>query len=339
MSLDTVIQQGSFVSDGTDKIIALRSDVDWVKVYNLTNIAASTQWAGCTWYWQREMASDDAVTEFHAAASQVTSMSTSAIGYNGATYRGISLIDSSSREPGAAVAITAGTNTTTPVYSTADTGTMTNGAIVRIQNTDQTNLNGLDFTVDTVTADTSFALANTLATAPGIVAGANGTYRIIAPNVTVYNMFYPQSRVISAISQAASGIVRTLVDHAYTVGQKVRFNVPSGSGMTQLNGQIATITAVTADTFTIDIDTSGYTAYTFPVYTATPYTPAQVMPIGMAATSPYENSLDDATINTAFIGMVLGTSPDAAVALGSPGGTTNDVIKWVAGKSFATDLT
>jgi len=339
MSLDTIIQQGSFTSDGTDKILQLRSDVDWIKVYNLTNIAASTQWAGCTWYWQREMAQDDAITEFHAAASQVTSMSTSAIGYNSETYRGITLIDSSDRTPGAEVAMTAGTNTTTPVYSTADTGNMITGSIVRIQNTDQANLNGLDFTVDTVTADTSFALANTLATAPGIIAGANGTYRLIAQNATIYNMFYPQTRVISAISQATSGVVRTLVDHAYTVGQKVKFSIPSGSGMVELDGQTATITAVTTDTFTINIDTSGYTAYAFPIYTAVPYTPAQVMPIGMAATSTYANSLDDATLNTAFIGVVLGTSDSAAIALGSPGGTTGDVIKWVAGKSFATDLT
>jgi len=338
MADNTIIQQGSFTSDGTDKIIALRSDVDWVKVYNLTNIAASTQWAGCTWYWQREMDQDDAVTEFHAAASQVTSLSTSAVGYNGATYRGITLIDSSDRTPGAAVAVTAGTNTTTPVYSTADTGTMANGAIVRIQDTDQVNLNGLDFSVDTVTTDTSFALANTLATAPGIIAGT-GTYRIIAANRTIYDMFYPRSRVISAISQAASGVVRTLVDHGYTAGQKVRFKVPSSAGMDELDGQIATITAVSVNTITVDIDTSAYTAFTFPTYAVGAYTPPQVIPIGEAATSTYANTLDDATVNTGFIGMILGTSGDAAVALGSPGGTTNDVIKWVAGKSFATDLT
>ena len=106
----TIIQQGDFTSDGTDKIIALRSDVDWVEVYNLTNIAAATQWAGTYWYWQREMADDDAVTHYHAAGTQALSASTSVIGYNGAVYRGISLIDSTDKTPGAAVAIAAGVN-------------------------------------------------------------------------------------------------------------------------------------------------------------------------------------------------------------------------------------
>ena len=336
MAYNTVIQQGNFTSDGTDKIIALRSDVDWVEVHNLTNIAASTQWAGVKWYWQREMTDDDSILEFHSTASQIISLSTSAIGYNGAVYRGISLIDSSDQTPGAEVAVTAGTNATQPVFSTATTGRVIAGSIVRIQNTAQENLNGLDFSVDSVTLDTEFRLANTLATAPGVVAGAAGTYRYIAPNVTVYNMFNPKKRIIADISQAAAGIVTTLVDHGYSTGQKVRMNVPAGCGMTELNGQLVTVTNINASTFSIDVATTGYTAFAFPIYTAVPYTPASVIPVGVDGA--YNTSLDDAQKNTAFIGMILGTSSDAGVALGSPGGTTNDVIKWRAGKSFATDL-
>lgn len=337
MSYNTITQQGEFTSDGEDKIIALRSDVDYVNVWNLTNIAASTQWAGTTWHWQREMAADDAVTNFHATASQITSMSTCAIGYNGATYHGVRLIDSSDRTPGAAVAVTAGTNATQPVYSTADTGTMAAGSVVRIQNTAHDTIDGLDFTVDTVTVDTSFRLANTLATAPGVISGA-GTYRLIAPNTTVYNMWYPKKRVIANISQAAAGVVTTLVDHGYTSGQTVRMNVPSTNGMTQLNGQLVTVTNLTASTFSINVNTTGYTAFNFPLPAISPYTPAQVVPVGETANSTYANTLDDAMLNTAFIGMILGSGGSAAVRLGSAGGTNADVIKWVAGKSFATDL-
>jgi len=337
MSDNTIIQQGHFTSDGTDKIIALRSDVDWVKVYNLTNIAGSTQWAGLTWHWQREMAEDDAVTEFHGAASQATYTSTTAIGYNGATYRAVSLIDSSDKTPGGAVATTAGTNATQPVYATADTGTMIDGSIVRIQNTAHDTIDGLDFTVDTVTADTSFRLANTLATAPGVIAGA-GTYRLIAPNRTVYDMWYPKKRVIANITQAAAGVVTTLVDHGYTTGQTVRMKIPPTNGMTELNGQLVTVTYLTAATFSINVATTGYTAFNYPLPAIAPFTPAEVTPIGETANATYANLLDDATLNTAFIGIVLGTSAAAAVALGSAGGTNGDVIKWVAGKSFATHI-
>ena len=338
MAYNTIIQQGAFSSDGNDKIIALRSDVDWVDVWNLTNIAGSAQWAGCTWHWQREMAQNDAVTEYHGAATQVNYLSTTAIGYNGATYNGVRLIDSSDRTPGGAVAVTAGSNATQPVYSTADTGTMANGAVVRIQNTAHDSIDGLDFTVDTVTADTSFRLANTLATAPGVIAGAAGTYRLIAPNTTVYNMWYPKKRVIANITQAAAGVVTTLVDHGYTTGQLVRMSVPSNSGMTQLNGQLVTVTNLTASTFSINVVTTGYTAFNFPLPAISPYTPAQVTPVGETANATYANTLDDAMLNTAFIGMILGAGSTAAIRLGSPGGTSGDAIKWVAGKSFATDL-
>jgi len=337
MADNTIIQQGYFTSDGTDKIIALRSDVDWVNVWNLTNIAASTQWAGCTWHWQREMASNDAVTEYHAAATQAMYMSTCAAGYNGATYNGVRLIDSSDRTPGGAVAVTAGTNATRPVYSTANTGTMADGAIVRISDTAHDTLNGLDFTVDTVTAATSFRLANTIATAPGVIAGA-GYYRIVAPNRTVYDMFYPQKRVIANITQAAAGVVTTLVDHGYTTGQLMRMKVPTTNGMSELNNQLVTVTSLTASTFSINVDTTGYTAFNFPLPAISPYTPAEVIPVGETANSTYVSLFDDAMRNTAFIGMILGTSSTAAVALGSAGGTSGDAIKWVAGKSFATSI-
>ena len=52
-----------------------------------------------------------------------------------------------------------------------------------------------------------------------------------------------------------------------------------------------------------------------------------MVPVGQADNYAFQN--------TGFIGVVLGTSASAAVALGSPGGTTNDVIYWRAGKSFS----
>ena len=335
MAYNTIIQQGDFTSDSTDKIIALRSDVDWVEVHNLTNIAASDQWDAVKWYWQREMAQDDAILQFHAAADQILSMSTSLIGFNGATYRGISLIDTSDKTPGAAVAVTAGTNATQPVYDTGDTGRMIAGSIVRIQNTDHDNIDGLDFSVDTITVNTSFRLANTLQQAPGVVAGAAGTYRLIAPNRTVYDMFYPRKRVIANITQAAAGVVTTLVDHGYATGMKVRMKIPTVCTMVELNDQLVTVTNINASTFSINVDTTGYTAFTFPLPAAVAFTPAQVIPMGEDPSAVW---IDGAQRNEAFIGMILGTSANAAISAGSPGGTTADVIKWRAGKSFATDI-
>ncbi len=332
MANNTIIQQGHFTSDGTDALINLRSDIDWIEVVNRTNVEASTQWAGTTWRWERGMGDDDAFTDFHAAASQAISTSTCSTGYNGAVYRGITLIDTSDKTPGAAVAITAGTNATQPLYSTADTGNLIEGSIVRIYGTDQRDVNGFDFTVDTVTLDTSFRLANTLATAPGVVAGAAGYWRFIAASAAIYDMMYPAKRVIANITQAAAGVVTTLVDHNYVTGQKVRINIPSDSGMIELDGQLVTVTNIDAGTFSIDVATTTYTAFTYPVYTVYPFTPATVIPVGtdISVTS----STYPAEKNAAYIGVMLGTSDDAAIALGSPGGTAADVIYWRAGKSF-----
>lgn len=338
MADNTIIQQGYFTSDGTDKIIPLRSDVDWVEVQNLTNIAAGVQWTGQTWFWQRGMNNNDAIVDFHAAASQVISRSTCAVGFNGAVYRGISLLDTSTATVGAALAVTAGTNATQPVYSTANTGVLIPGSIVRLASTAQLTLNGLDFSVDTIVLNTSFRLANTLATAPGVVAGANGFYRFVAYNVSTYDRIYPKNRVISNISQANPGIVRTLVDHNYVTGQKVRLKVPAANGMVELNNVVCTVTNINASTFSIGIDTTGYTAFVFPLSLAAnvPFTPAEVVPMavdGLQMNNPLFEAQDKDTIN-----IVLGTSATAAIALASPGGTNGDVIKWRAGKSFAYNV-
>ena len=39
MANESILQQGFFTSDGTAKILSLRSDVSWINVYNYTQIA------------------------------------------------------------------------------------------------------------------------------------------------------------------------------------------------------------------------------------------------------------------------------------------------------------
>lgn len=330
MAYNTLIQQGSFSSDGKDKIITMRSDVDWVKVYNLTNIAASTQWAGTEWYWQREMASNDAVTNFHATASQIISTSTCAIGYNGATYNGISLIDSSADPVGALDAtVTAVSNAAPPVVTITATAGLNTGDIVRMINVvGGQQLGGVDFTITVIDA-TTFSLDYMAA----IVAGTTGSFR----KIDFDPLYYPRKRFVSAITAAASAVVTLTVTHGYTIGQKVRFSVPAAYGMTQMDGLQGTITAISTanNTVTVDINSSAFTAFAFPLTAAVPFTQALMMPIGEGAEIVTGKvPMDDATYNTGYIGFKLGTSATAAIALGSAGGTADDAIKWIAGKSF-----
>ena len=326
----TIIQQGTFTSTATNKTIVLRSDVDWMRTYNLTTIGNSTQWDSTEHYWQRGMAVGQSILNFHAAATQVISTTTSVAGFNAVANRpAFYLLNSATLTAGAAVAVTAGTNATQPVYSTGNTGFLAAGSIVRVYGTDQTNVNGLDFSVDTIVANTSFRLANTISQAPGLVAGANGFWRYLAPDIATYKMFYPSNRVIANITQANPAVVTTLVDHGYTSGQAVRIKIPAGCGMVEMNDLIGTVTNVNAATFSVNIDATAFSAFTFPLAAASPFTPAQVIPVGESLS--LLTNTGDAKFDQSYIGMILGS---AGAVSGTPTGVNGDVIYWVAGKSF-----
>jgi hypothetical protein len=327
----TITQQGTFVAPAAPHTLKIRSDVDWIKVYNPTSANAAAA-VGFEYYWQRGMAVGTGGILFHGAASTVVNS-----GFLVAPL-GFTLVNSSTFAPSASVAVTGGTNVTRPVYSTGNTLGMAAGAIVRIFGTDHQNINGIDFTVDTVVDNVSFRLANTLQQAPGRIAGAAGSYRLIAYNTDEYNRIYPSQRTIANITQAAAGVVTTLVDHSLTTGQQVRMSIPEVGGLTsmyELNGQLATVTVLTASTFSINIDTTGYTAFQYPPAIAGAlvlgaFTGAQVIPLGGFA-GAYNQSIDAATTDNDFIGIKLGY--DTTGAGMAPAGITGQTMYWLAGKS------
>ena len=65
---------------------------------------------------------------------------------------------------------------------------------------------------------------------------------------------------ISAITKANPGKITTAVAHGFVSGQQVY--ITGANGMTQINGQLVTVTFVDATNFTIGVDTSAYGAYT-----------------------------------------------------------------------------
>jgi len=328
MADNTIIQQGYFTSTGVPKTIILRSDIDWMHTYNLTTIAGTTQWDSTEHIWQREMIAGDSIIYYHGAATNVMNSVGSITGFNGVANRpAFYPIDSSGLLTVAPIAVTAGTNATQPVYSTATTVPLQTGAIVRVYGGAHTNINGLDFSVDTIVAATSFRLANALATAPGVINGA-GFWRYIAPDLMTYKLFTPGKRVVANITAANPAVVTTLVDHGYSSGDIVRMMVPAGCGMTQMNGLLGTVTVVTAATFSLNIDSTAFTAFNFPLPAAVPFTPAEVVPVGETTAS-----LLDPVRNQGYIGIVLGS---LGAVSGTPTGVNGDVIKWIAGKSFAT---
>jgi hypothetical protein len=326
--------QGRFVSAGRPVLLDFTSAIDWVWVKNLTVSYAAGAGTGAEFYWQRGMTQGRGT--IYTKTATTNALAVSQIAANAGFY----LVDSSSNLPGPSLALTGITAGNPPVVNTANTSSLNSGSIVRIFSTvGARQLGGLDFTIGDIVAGVSFEL-----TYMAQIAGANpgaGTFRKIPFNP----LYYPPTRYITKINQADQAIVSLSVNHNFSVGQVVRFIVPtvtaSTYGMTELDGLQATIVAINEDdadgdsnTITVDIDTTGFTAFAFPLTTAPGFTPAQIVPVGentAIALSEGADILGDATENIGYIGIEL------AAGANSPAGVANDIIYYVAGSSFSVD--
>lgn len=365
---------------GNQIIIAIPSGVDWLKVYNYTKAGqngldsvyfagTANAYAGTYYYWQRGMAAGTGIVQYKTDSASTLNEDTLVSG-------GFTLYDPSGQTPGALpllgspVATTASTNATRPVVSTGNTAGLQVGSIVRMSNTAQNDVNGIDMVVGAVVANTSFTLltaSNALATAPGAIGGA-GFYRIVNANP----LFYPRRRYVTNITQASNAQVSTAIPHGLTAGQAVRFEIPTVSGMIQLNPSPfnnyfpCTVVQVIDDyNFTINVDSTAFTAFTWPTIAQQPSDFPQVVPFGedtaAALLSPYAQVptiagqqifntntgiLADSTVNTGFLGMILGGGGNGTALttpISGPAGTVHftagnvidvaDTMYWVAGKS------
>jgi len=76
--------------------------------------------------------------------------------------------------------------------------------------------------------------------------------------------FQRAMRLISAITNANPAQITTTFDHDYETGDIVRLHVPRWFGMRRADKQVGTITVTGTDTFTIDIDTTQFNAFSIP---------------------------------------------------------------------------
>lgn len=336
---------GTFISNGAAKFIPLPSGVDFMRVENETVSYAAGAGTGAEFFWRQGMAVGQGTIYVKTASTNALQVGQIAAN-NGFFFQ-----DTSLQIPGAVVTLTGITGATPPVVLTGNTSGLNPGDVVRIYNTvGAVQLGGLDFTIGDIVPSTSFQLSYMspiAAASPGA-----GTFRKI-PFDPIY---YPRRRTITNITPSGSsgvpaGITRiTLsVTHGYTIGQEVRFTVPTinstSFGMTQLNGLQAPIVDVFepdslsyTNTIDVAIDSSLFTPFSFPLTTSPGFTPAQVTPIGentaVALINPFnpllsqQDILADATINEAQFGMLL-----MAGTL-SPAGVSGNVISWQAYKSF-----
>lgn len=298
----TGIMTGTFVSAGTALDLEIPFGAQEIEVINTSDVgsaAATTPVMISKWAQGMANGSGVYVQKTNGAATLQAWNSTATNGFSELTGGGDVPL-------GAAVAITAITNANPAVASTATTVPV--GSIVRVYGTTgMLQIAGMDFTVTAENAGVSNSYGYLNAAGFGAAATA-GFYRLVPADP----IFYPRRRFITSITQAASAVITLSVTHQYTVGQQVRIIVPVGFGMVEMNGLLGTITAINTatNTITVNINSTGFTAFAFPTsaVAAGGITFAQVVPVGEAATVPYQGLLDDATDNRSFRGIRVGTT-------------------------------
>lgn len=320
---------GTFVSDGNPHNLTIPSGYNVVELYNTSDLGTSTTTNVMTALGTDTMAAGGAYYSIGAGgSSNLTEKYTST---NGFTF----VSDSATLANGASISLN-GTQINQANPAVADTATTTNlvagSTVVRLASTTgMLQVSGIDFTVGTIVASTSFQLKYLDTTQTGFGANAtSGSYRI----VNARSRFYPKHRFITKIASSGTSTVVTLsVTHQFTVGQEIRFVVPTTWGMNELNGQLGLITAIstTNNTITVNIDSSSFSAFSWPnsATAAAGVSFALIVPVGEAAVNsssqPYGNLLDDATVNQSFTGITVGTTVQ----------TSGSTYQWIARKGVS----
>ncbi len=152
--------QGSFTADGVQHILNLPAGVDFIEVENQTRIITPQAGTGVKFRWMKGFAAGAAIQENTDAAGVLTISGLSSGGFTQVTT-------ADPQTPGPQLSGTAISNAAIPIASSAATTGVSNGSIVELYNiAGGKQFEGMQFTVDTVVANTSFRLAY----APQIVA-------------------------------------------------------------------------------------------------------------------------------------------------------------------------
>ncbi len=271
----TILTGGSFTSTGAGVKIRVPSSADYMKTWNVTQLAAvnpntvtNGQWFGPKF----------GVGQSAAGLGIQTVKTTSMLDSNFGAGLGFTYVTTVPYvEPQNANAITAITAANPAVVS--QTNTYSNGDIIRVYGTTgMLQIAGMDVQISSVSGS-GYTLAGLPATASnGFAAAATAGFTRRVSNVAAVD---PEYIYITNISQATQAVVSTSIDPSFTyvIGMKIYFSVPYSFGMTQINGLTGTIVAVNAVSasgnvgaynVTVNIDSSAFTAFAFPASSSSP---------------------------------------------------------------------
>lgn len=338
----TIVTQGTFVQPATavNQIIPLPSGCDYFKTFNVTQNAISG--TGSTiigeWYGGGIYAPGDGINwlKSNVGGSDVMNVNT----FAGSASQGFTYVQSYP-QPEAPIVGTVISNANPAVATLPTSNPYQVGDSVVIYNAvDMQQIAGMTFTVSARDA-THITLGGL--NASGFVSAATS---FLVRRVSKYPRVAPPFYYITGITQATQGVVTVSQIHNYKVGQAVEFTLPqnnaTSNGMQQLTNfnqpqsKPVIITAVTNFTFTINVDTSGYSPFVFQT-TAAGYPSvkwATVAPAGQQATF---NPITNVQTGYNFLEVPFHSGifvPYMLVSAGptSPGGQALDRVMWQAYK-------
>lgn len=259
--------------------IPMTAKPDWVIVKNLTNWGDTTAITSIESEWFSSMAQG-------AYKSLDQAITTNILSSNTGTSGGFTFIDQSNPPTFTKVAVTT-VNGTTFVVATGTTTGINVGDTVRLINiVGGHQISGPTlYQVTAVSAGVSITLgyAASAAGAGLVVANATtGFYQKVYPG-----QFLPNTLPVAYITQATQAVVYFFRQNPYIPGELVDFQIPTPYGMTQLSNltgksgsgpftsnpsgaaRVLSVTnSTTVSSITIDIDTTGFTAFQYPTSAA-----------------------------------------------------------------------
>lgn len=291
------IQGGTLTATAStpqDIQISSMSPPSYFVMKNITQWGTTNAAKDIEFWWEQSMAQGTA-RGIHQASGGAGSQTLNSFAL---ASDGISTYSTLSPPTFTALACTA-VNHTTWVVSMTNTGTIGVGDTVRLYNiAGMQEVAGYTFQVTAVSANTSITLgfmatAQTAGVTGITVDGTTGSVQKIIPN-----QFYPKANRIVGITQGAAGAAKIYfaLPNNYTPGERIGIRVPNLWGMTQLNNMEARVLVATntstESSVTIDIDCSGFTAFTFPTsaQAAAGVSPAIALP-SASAVIPANGSL------------------------------------------------
>lgn len=338
----TIVYQGTFTQPSTavNQIIPLPSGADYFKTYNYTKAIANAPTGAFMgeWFGGGITAANDGIRWGKAGSTAVivdNFQNASSNPSAGFTYV--------TTNPSPQAALTGTTITKASAAVASVTNTYSNGDQVIIYNAvGMEQISGMTFTISSVTGS-QFTLLGLNSSAFATAATSFLVRRVTSSPVGLITPVAPSYLYVTAITQAVGAQVTTSQQHGLVVGQKIEFTIPASYGMVQLNNfyqaaskPVIVMSIVDTYNFTINIDTTNYTAFALPASSGSPTTQlyATIAPAGQAATF---NPITNVTTGYNFTTVPFRSNvfvPYMIVPAGqySPGGQANEVIVWEAYK-------